>query len=125
MLNYKRNKMAFDEIKENISELKNHTKDYVDTTFSYYKLWGFKVATKSIMVLVKFAILILFAGMTMFFLSLAAAFAIGNTLDNVALGFLIVAGVYLVLAILIYLLRESLYEKNIIKKFSEIFFNDD
>jgi hypothetical protein len=125
MLNYKRNKMVLDEIKEHIYELKNHTNDYVETTFSYYKLLIFKVVTKSIMALVKFTILILFTGMTFFFFSLAAAFALGNMLNNMASGFLIVAVVYLILSILIYLLRETLFEKNIIKKFSKIFFNDD
>ena len=58
------------------------------------------------------------------FFSIAAAIAIGQALGNMAYGFLIVGGFYLLLSLIAYLLKEKI-EKPIIEKFSEIFYNDE
>jgi hypothetical protein len=50
--------------------------------------------------------------------------AIGNLLGSYALGFLIVAGIYVVLAFLLFLVKDKIVEGPILEKFSEIFFND-
>jgi hypothetical protein len=56
--------------------------------------------------------------------SIAAALAIGNAIHSMALGFLIVAGAYFVLIILVSFLRLKFVERRILRKFSKLFFNN-
>ena len=58
------------------------------------------------------------------FISIAGALAIGKVLDSTVFGFLIVSGIYLILALLLFLVKDKMVEGPILEKFSEIFFND-
>ena len=116
--------MALEELKGSIDQVKQEGKAYVDSTISYYKLWGFKVAMKSTTLVFKFVLIAVCVLMVLLFASVAAALAIGDALGNTALGFLIVAGVYLLLTALLFLIRSTSMEGAILRKFSTIFFND-
>lgn len=116
--------MAFDEIKDNIDQIQDETKAYIESSITYYKLWGFKVAMKSTIVIFKFVLIGLCSLMVLLFGSVAAALAIGSALENNILGFLIVAGIYLVLTLLLFLINHRMIEGSVLRKFSEIFFND-
>jgi len=116
--------MAFEEIKENVEAVQESTKAYIETSLAYYKLWGFKVAMKSTTLMVKFLLITLCLMIVLLFLSIAGALAIGNFLDSYALGFSCVAGVYLVIALLLFFVKDKIIEGPILEKFSEIFFND-
>ena len=116
--------MAFEELKENANLIQEEAKAYAESTIQYYKLWGFKVAMKSIRGIVK-ALLIFFSLlMVLLFGSMAAAFAIGDALQSTWLGFLIVAGAYLLFMILLLFARFKFIERQILRKSSDIFFND-
>lgn len=112
-----------EEVKNNLQSIKSEAKAFLDTNIDYYSLFGFKVASKATGFLLKVFVLSLFGGMALFFLSFAAAFAIGKALDSNTLGFLIVGGIYIILAIIIYSLRKAIIDIPILKKFSDIFFN--
>ena len=116
--------MAFEELKENTGAIQEHAKAYIDTNIAYYKLWGFKVAMKSTTLMLKFFLIAICLMIVLLFVSVAGAFAIGKLLDSYALGFLIVAGIYLILAVLLFLVKDKIIEGPILEKFSEIFFND-
>lgn len=116
--------MAFKELREDTDELQNQAKQYIESSLAYYKLWGFKVAMKSTTMIFKFTLILVCVSMVLFFFSLAAAFAIGVALDNLALGFLIVGGFYIIATILLLLIKDKVAEGRILEKFSEIFFND-
>ena len=116
--------MALDALKDNVVDVQENAKLYVETSIAYYKLWGFKVAMKSTAMILKFTLILLFFSMALLFFSVAAAFAIGKYLNSYTLGFLIVAGVYLVFSGLLLLIKDKIMEKSILEKFSEIFFND-
>lgn len=116
--------MAFDELRENTEELQNHLQNYIESSKSYYKLWGFKVAMKSTEMIFKFTLILVCVSMVLLFFSLAAAFAIGMALDSYALGFLIVGGFYLLGTVLLFFIKDKFAEGKILEKFSEIFFND-
>ncbi len=116
--------MAFDELKESIEQVREEGKAYVDSTISYYKLWGFKVAMKSTTLVFKFVLIAICLVMVLVFASIAAALAIGVALENMALGFLIVAGFYVLVTALLFLIRSTSMEGTILRKFSDIFFND-
>jgi amino acid transporter len=116
--------MAFEELKENTEAIQENAKAYVESSLAYYKLWGFKVAMKSTTLLVKFLLIALCLMIVLFFVSIAGAMALGQLFDSYPLGFLAVAGIYLVLALLLFLVKDKIVEGPILEKFSEIFFND-
>ena len=116
--------MAFEELEENTENIQNQTQIYIESNLAYYKLWGFKVAMKSTTMIVKFSLIVLCFLMVLFFCSIAGAFAIGKALDSYPLGFLIIGGIYMVLTLLLFLIKDKIVEGPILEKFSEIFFND-
>ena len=116
--------MAFEELKEHTEDIQKQAQSYIENSVAYYKLWGFKVAMKSTTMMLKFALIAMSLTMVLFFFSVAGAFAIGEALDSYALGFLIVAGFYLIVSILVFLIKDKIVEGPILEKFSEIFFND-
>ncbi len=116
--------MAFEELKENTDAIQENAKAYIDSSIAYYKLWGFKVAMKSTTLMLKFFLIALCLMIVLLFISIAGAMALGQLFDSYPLGFLAVAGVYLVLALLLFLVKDKIVEGPILEKFSEIFFND-
>ena len=116
--------MAFDELKENTEEIQTQAKAYLESNLAYYKLWGFKVAMKSTTMILKFTLILLCFCMVLLFCSVAAAFAIGTYFNSLALGFIVIAGVYVIFTGLLFLIKDKMVEGPILEKFSEIFFND-
>ncbi|MCZ8330022.1 MAG: competence protein [Flavobacterium sp.] len=116
--------MAFEELKENVDSIQENAKAYLESSISYYKLWGFKVAMKSTTMILKFFLISICLMIFLLFISIAGAIALGEMMDSYPIGFLIVAGIYLVLALLLFLVKDKIVEGPILEKFSEIFFND-
>lgn len=116
--------MAFEEMRENADSVQEQTQAFIKSNVAYYKLWGFKVAMKSMVMILKFTLILLCFLMFLMFASVAAAFAIGKALDSYTFGFLIVAGVYVIFTLLLFLIKDKIVEGTILEKFSEIFFND-
>lgn len=104
--------MEAQNLKEDAEDIVNHAGDYLNT---FYKLNLIKatkkasniasVAVNSILIFCTILCIILFA-------SLAAAWWLGDVLENPALGFLSVAAFYLVLVLIFILMR-----KNVISPF--------
>lgn len=113
-----------EELKENVDNIQENTKSYIETSLAYYKLWGFKVAMKSTTLMVKFFLIAFCLMIVLLFISIAGAFVFGEMFNSYPLGFLSVAGIYLVLAILLFFIKDRIVEGPILAKFSEIFFND-
>ncbi|HEU4496095.1 MAG TPA: competence protein [Flavobacterium sp.] len=114
--------MAFEKIKENTEELQDRAKEFIDANIAYYKLLGFKLATKSTSLLLKIFLLSVMLVIVTLFFSIALALAIGYGLDNFAYGFLIVGGIYLVFAMLVYFVQDKVVEGPILRSFSKMFF---
>ncbi len=115
--------MAFEEVKENFSDAEATARSYIESSRQFYKLKGFKVLMKAVMVFVKIASVGIMLVLALLFLSISAAFWIGSELDKTSLGFLIVGGFYLLVGLVIYMLRHSL-RKPLLKKFSEFYFDE-
>jgi hypothetical protein len=113
-----------EELKENVDNIQENTKAYIETSLAYYKLWGFKVAMKSTTLMVKFFLIAFCLMIVLLFISIAGALVFGEILNSYPLGFLSVAGIYLVLALLLFFVKDRIVEGPILAKFSEIFFND-
>lgn len=116
--------MAFEEIKENVDNIQENAKAYMESSIAYYKLWGFKVAMKSTTLMVKFMLIALCLTIVLLFVSIAGALAFGKMFDSYPLGFLAVAGIYAILAALLFLVKDKVVEGPILEKFSEIFFDE-
>jgi hypothetical protein len=114
--------MAFEKIKENTDELQDRAKEYIDANIAYYKLYGFKIAMKSTTLMLKLFLLSVMLVIVTLFFSIALALAIGYGLDNFAYGFLIVGGIYLVMAILVYYVQDKIVEGPILRTFSKMLF---
>jgi hypothetical protein len=116
--------MDFSEIHNNVDDLKSETKAYVDKNVEYYKLLGFKIVAKTTAMFVKYTLILLSFAFCLLFGSIAAGFAIGTSIGSTALGFLIVAGVYFLVGIVILIFKNRLVEGRILSVFSELFFKD-
>ena len=116
--------MAFEELKENTEAIQENAKAFIETNIAYYKLWGFKVAMKSTTLMLKFFLIAICLMIVLLFISIAGAMALGQLFGSYPTGFLAVAGIYLVLALLLFLVKDKIVEGPILEKFSEIFFND-
>ena len=116
--------MPFDNVKESAEEVQEKVKDVIDSTVAYYKLWFFKVVTKSTTALLKVFFLAFFLVMFLLFSSIALALFLGKVFENNLVGFLAVGGVYLVLMVIVYFVKDTIVESTILEKFSKIFFND-
>jgi hypothetical protein len=114
-----------EELQENVEDIQENAKAYIESNIAYYKLWGFKVAMKSTTLIFKFALIAICLTIVLLFVSVAGALALGNLFGSYVLGFLTVAGIYLVLALLLFLIKDKIVEGPILEKFSEIFFNED
>ncbi|GGW60759.1 hypothetical protein DFQ11_102639 [Winogradskyella epiphytica] len=95
---------------------------YIRASHQYLKLKVFQQLTLSLTLMTKVLAIgsFLFAGLV--FLSIAGALKLGNSLGSFSLGFLLVGLIYLVLAIIIYMLRTK-FNYYIIKKVGNKFFN--
>ncbi len=94
---------------------------YFENSFEYYKLKVFQQLTNTISMLVKALIIgaVLFIGLIFLFIS--AAIAIGHALGDVALGYLIVGGFFMILGFIIYKLRYLVDAKIIAKVHTKFF----
>ena len=114
-----------EELKENVEDIQDNAKAYIESNIAYYKLWGFKVAMKSTTLALKFFLIAIFLIIVLLFLSVAGALALGNLFGSYPLGFVAVAGIYLILVFLLFLVKDKIVEGPILEKFSEILFNED
>lgn len=114
--------MFQDDLKNHIDEVKNEFEDYVDKRISLLKLHLVEELSRfTAGFAVKLGILYLLFFVFMF-LSLAAAFFFGDLLGSNGLGFTLVAGFYLLLAVIFWLSRRIWVEKPVIQAFIKIFF---
>ncbi|MTG96542.1 MULTISPECIES: hypothetical protein [Myroides] len=116
--------MAFDEVKSEMTNIKENSEEFIKSTLDYYRLWGFKVSVKAGSIFMTLILVSLFSTLALLFISLFAAYAIGEAFNSTSTGFLIVGSFYILVSIIAYSFRKSLVERPLIKKLSEILFND-
>ncbi|RAJ16811.1 hypothetical protein [Olleya aquimaris] len=111
---------------ESLNDTSNQAVDkgeaYLQKSQEYYKLKIFQQLTSSLSLVLKALLIggLLLIGLV--FLAVSSAIAIGNALDSIALGFVIVGALFLVLSGIIYLLRKHI-NNTVIKTISKSFFD--
>jgi hypothetical protein len=104
--------METQNIKEDAKDIINHSQDYLETFYKLSIVRATKKASNIASGLVNSVLLFFISLCILLFLSIAAAWWIGQELNNPAAGFLSVAGFYMLLAIILIVLR-----KNVISPF--------
>lgn len=110
---------------ETISSLKINLQNYLETKISYYGLSAFEKVVKVMNYIISNSIVIITFAISLLFLSGAAAIYIGKLLNSYELGLLIIGGVYFLLGLAIYILREKIFSPCITKSMLKIFFQKD
>ena len=95
---------------------------YLKTSHQYFKLKVFQQISFSISLFAKLFAIGSLLIIAFLFLAISASIAIGESLNNLALGYLIVGGITLLFALFVFYMRKSL-EKVVLKTLSEKFFN--
>lgn len=107
---------------EELKDIKNDIQEYVDVKVKLIKLHTAENISRILSQAATFAVV----GYLMFFILLFFSFAVGFFLaerfHSNELGFLAVAGIYLILLILFLVVRKHIIEKPIIKAVIKLFF---
>ncbi|WP_010662871.1 phage holin family protein [Marinilabilia salmonicolor] len=109
-------------ITSEIDELKKELEEYLQIRVDLVKLHiAGELSRFFSSFMTKTVLLYLFFFVFMFF-SLAAALLLGTWLDSYALGFAIMGGVFLLAALIFWLLRKQLIERHVVHRFIELMF---
>lgn len=110
--------MPLPKIKENIGELNKDVRSYINAKYDYMELRLLKKISTLFTRLLKIVLLCLLAVVVGTLLSFAASFWIGGQIDSYGGGFLIVAGFYFLIMLIILIFGKLIFRSTIIRKFS-------
>ena len=105
--------------------LREDLQNYLETKVSYFGLTAFEKAVRLLTVLMGNGVIILTFLVAVFFLAGAGALFLGHLLGSNILGFLIIGGLLLLVAVILMIFRERIFGPGIIRSLSKIFFSDD
>ncbi len=110
-------------ISDNFKEFSAATQDYIESSVNYHKLDLYKKLVK-LLVSASYSLILGFVLLiALLFLSVAACIYIGNQLDSVPAGYLIVGCFYIVIMIILAFTLKSKLQIIILKKTSKQLFN--
>lgn len=110
-------------ISENFQEFINATQSFIESSISYHKLDLYKKVMKGVISGSHKLLLGFFMLISILFLSIAASIYLGDVLNNLALGYLVVGSFYLLMVFIVALFLKPIIEKSLLRKTSEQFFN--
>ena len=113
---------VFEDINRTTDKASNIGERYVKASHQYLRLKIFQQLTLSLSMAAKVLVIGAFIFGGFVFISIAAAIELSHAVESYALGFLLVGGIYMLLAILVYLLRFK-FNAFIIKKTGRKFFS--
>ena len=98
-------------VNEHFSDLTDDSKAYIKSLLEYYKLDALKKSTKAIASLLRLAVRGVLLLLLFMFVSIGLSFLIGDLIDSVAYGFMIMGGFYLILLIIFAITGKPISEK--------------
>ncbi len=113
-----------DNLRENAGDFKENAQKYIDTSLEFYKLKAFKTSVETTSAMIRYVIAAFFAAMVLLFLSMAAAFAIGEQTGEMWVGFASVGAFYIGFTLVLYTLRRQIIGQFVFKKYRQIFYPD-
>lgn len=97
----------------------NSSEDFIRTSEAYYELKLFQMLSASLSMLVKFTLIGAFSFIALILFAIAAAIGIGQMVNSLILGFILVAILFIIIAIFIYSARRRI-ENKVLKHLSLI-----
>lgn len=98
--------------------------NYIKSSEEYFKLKAFYILTSSLSMIFNFAIIGIFLLIAFVFLAVTISATLGNYLNNEVFGYLLVALLFVVFALIAYSLRRRI-ENFVIKNLSKKYFDDE
>jgi len=112
-------------IADNISEVVDASKTYIEANLKLFKLTLLERLSKVVSLIISSTLVMLVGSMFLLFLSLSAAMFIGSLLDSRTLGFLIMALFFLIIMLFLWFRRKTLVINPIIRTLNDIVFTDN
>ncbi|MGK0412920.1 MAG: sterol desaturase/sphingolipid hydroxylase (fatty acid hydroxylase superfamily) [Polaribacter sp.] len=112
-----------DDLSNSADKGSSASKELINKSFAYSKLKVFQITTLSISMLTKLFVLGGFFFLGFIFIALSGAIALGEYLQNIALGYLAMGLLMLFFMLLLYLFRKY-FDKKILTKMSKRFFKE-
>ncbi|MFW6019208.1 MAG: hypothetical protein ACOCPM_01380 [Bacteroidales bacterium] len=98
--------------------------NYISSRILLLKIEGTEKISKTLAVLLKRIVLLMFLSSFIFFLSVAIGLYIGDIYNSYIIGFSCVAGIHLLLLLMLYLLRKPLLERPVKNEIVRTAFKD-
>jgi hypothetical protein len=117
--------MAENSFSGNVEEMIKMARSYLNSRIELWKLTLLEKVSLAGAYFLGSLIIVLIIGFCLLFVSLAFAYWYGQTTGDLAMGFLITAGIYVVLGIIIYFGRKNLISGPIIRALAAIIYKDD
>lgn len=102
-------------------QLIDNLKEYLNVRLKIFTLTICEASSKVLASLIANGAMLVFIFLFLLFGSVAAGFGLGEWLDSIALGFTIVAGFYLLLALIIRFIKVKRIEKPLVNMFIKLF----
>lgn len=112
-------------LSDNFAELNEIIKDYLNARYDYFRILVLEKITKVGTYFITTLSLITIFLFVLLFLTFAFSFWYSQHVGEISEAFLISAGFYLFLGILVYLLRKPLFSGSIVRNISEILFPEN
>jgi len=112
-------------IADNISEVVDASKTYIEANLKLFKLTLLERLSKVVSLIISSTLVMLVGSMFLLFLSLSAAMFIGSLLDSRTLGFLVMALFFLIIMLFLWFRRKTLVINPIIRTLNDIVFTDN
>lgn len=112
-------------IADNISEVADASKTYIEANFKLFKLSLLERLSKVVSLIISTTMVMLVGMLFVLFLSLSAAMFIGSFLESRTLGFLIMALFFLLIVLFLWFKRKTLVINPIIRTLNDIVFDDN
>jgi energy-coupling factor transporter transmembrane protein EcfT len=108
-----------------VEEMTAHVKEYVNNRMASVKLSAAEKSSKLVANVIALAVVVIVFTLFIVFASIALAFAFARLTGEFYWGFLIVAGIYLLLGISVWLMKEKIIQLPIMNSILQQLFKED
>lgn len=112
-------------IADNISEVIDASRKYVEANLKLFKLSLLERLSKVVSLIISTTLVMMVGSLFVLFLSLSIAVFIGDLLNSRALGYLVMALFFLLIVIFLWIKRKTLVINPVIRSLNDIVFTDD
>lgn len=104
-------------IKEKVESLLENVSSYVEQRKDLFVLDAAEKTSSVISWVVAGILVAVLGGLVLLFVSIGAAWMIGQSINNMPMGFLIIAGLYVVVLVIVLIIRKSVLQLTLINYF--------